>query len=451
MCKYTRSNEFTFLLCSILLFLCLPLSADAQIRDTADPSIPAELTPTDPEIRELLHLGSDSCKAANIGAWADQLQKSLQIADSRGLVGDRAVLEAYSAFASMGQLSSTEAFVLFRKALQDSIDAKREILEADILISLSVEEQMKGNNQQAVELITDALGLTARTGNLYGKARALGELARLKLSLGKTDDASNAIDEALTIDKLNGFKFEPIHLFYKGVLLGLAGKENEALETLVEARTKALINKDTNAFLSAEKGYAFALAQTGKANEAIRQLNVIRAGNLSEFSSDVKSTECVAYGLQLPVFRVSFLEGFASVLDSLNQKEKEIDIWQELYSVSQEHGFIGGQAEAKQKLGDLENGLKRTDEALKDYAEAAILYKQLQNNSAFFQVTFSESLLMLNSGRGIEAIPLVEEVANYAREHGLREIEFPSYMIQAAIYQKSGDTGRQRDALEKAI
>lgn len=451
MCKYTPFDQFTSILGAVIFSLCFAVFANAQTRDTADPSIPAELTPTDPDIRELLHLGSNSCKASNSGAWAEQLQKSLQMAESRGLVGDRAVLEAYAANASMGDLSSAQAFVLLRKALQDSMDAKREILEADVLVSLSVEEQMKGNNQQAVDLIMQALALAMKTGNLYGKARALGELARLDLLLGKTDDASKVVDEALTIDKLNALKFEALHLFYKGLLLGLAGKENEALETLVEARTKALIKKDTHAFLSAEKGYAFALAQTGKASEAIRQLDVIRAGNLGEFSSDVKSTECVAYGLQLPVFRVSFLEGFGSVLDTLNQKEKEIEVWQELYSISQEHGFIEGQAEAKQKLGDLENGLKRTDEAVKDYAEAATLYKKLQNNAAFFQVVFAQSLLMLNSGRGIEAIPLVEEVANYAKQHGLREIEFSSYIMQASIYQKSGDAGRQRDALEKAI
>lgn len=35
---------------------------DAQTRDTADPSIPAELTPTDPDIRELLHVGTESAE-----------------------------------------------------------------------------------------------------------------------------------------------------------------------------------------------------------------------------------------------------------------------------------------------------------------------------------------------------------------------------------------------------
>jgi CHAT domain-containing protein/tetratricopeptide (TPR) repeat protein len=409
------------------------------------------LAPTDPEIRELLHVGVDSCRAANTSAWVAEIEKALQIADNRGLVGDRAVLEAYLASVLIAQAKTAEAFVLLRKALQDSMDARRKVLEADILISLSVEEQMKGNNQQALDLVTRALALTAKTGNLYGKARGLGELTRLKLLVGKSDEASNAIDEALRIDKLNGFKFEALHLVYKSWLLGVTGKDNEAIDSLVQARTEALLVRDTNAFLSAEKSYAFVSARKGKADEAIRQLDLLRIGDLNEFTTDSKNRECLAYALRLPVFRVSLLEGFASVLETVNQKDKEIEIWQELYAVSQEQGFLAGEAEAKQKLADLENALKRTDEALRDYAEAADLYRKLQNDSSFDQVVFAESLLLLNSGRGKEAIPLVEEVANYAKQHGLREIEFASYMMQAGIYQKAGDTGKTRDALEKAI
>jgi CHAT domain-containing protein/uncharacterized protein HemY len=432
------------------LILCLSLCVDAQTRDAVDPTIPAELAPTDPEIRALAHIGADPCRAADIRSRIADTQKALQMADGRGLVGDRAVLESYLASAAVAQVSTAQAFVLLRKALQDSIDAKREILEADILISLSLEEQMKGNNQQAVDLLTDALALAARTGNLYGKARGLGELGRIRLILGKNDEASHAIEEALTIDKLNGFKFEALHLVYKSYLLGLEEKDDETIESLVQARTKAIQTKDINAFIAAENGYAAILTRKGKTNEAIRQLGLLRSGELTEFTNDSKSKECLAYGLQLPVFRVSLLEGLANILETANQKEAEVQIWQEVYAVSLEPGFLAGEAEAKHKIADLENGLRKTDDALRDYAEAADLYKKMQNESSFFQVEFSASLLLLNLERGKEAIPLVEEVANHARQHNLREIEFSSYVMLAAIYQKAGESSKTRDELEKA-
>ena len=107
------------------------------------------------------------------------------------------------------------SFLLFQKALQDSIGSKRPVLQADILVSLSSEAQMKGNTQGAIDLIHQALYLSERSGNLYGKARALGELGKLELQSGKNDEAASLIDQALDIDKLNGYKFEALHLFTK--------------------------------------------------------------------------------------------------------------------------------------------------------------------------------------------------------------------------------------------
>src|SRR5882762_4835489 len=219
-----------------ILFLCLfvsslffdPAPALAQDRTTADPT-PAELTPEDPEIRALLGLDDKSCKPNGI-AWTEKLEKALQMANSRGLVGDRGLLEASLASAYIVQGNTERAFLLFQKALQDSIDAKRQVLQADILVSISSEAQMKGNTQGAMDIIHQALSLSERSGNLYGKARALGELGKLELQSGKNDEAASLIDQALDIDKLNGYKFEALHLFYKASYQGVIGKEDEAIQ-----------------------------------------------------------------------------------------------------------------------------------------------------------------------------------------------------------------------------
>src|SRR5882762_5903028 len=102
----------------------LSSTAEAQARKSADPTIPTELTPGDPEIRTLLGIDEKSCKVANLNGWTEKLQKAVQMADSRGLVGDRALLEASLASALIVQGEAEQAFLLFQKALQDSIDAK---------------------------------------------------------------------------------------------------------------------------------------------------------------------------------------------------------------------------------------------------------------------------------------------------------------------------------------
>jgi tetratricopeptide (TPR) repeat protein len=439
-----------------ILLLCLiacslfvvPSLASAQTRN-ADPTIPAELTPGDPEIRALLGFDDKSCKP-NDNARTEKLQRALQMANTRGLVSDRAVVEASLASSMIVQGNTEQAFLLFQKALQDSINAKRQILQADILISLSSESQMKGDSQEAIDLVNQALSLAERSGNLYGKARALGELGKLKLQSGKNDEAASLIDQALDIDRLNGYRYEAAHLFYKGSYLGVIGKEDEAIETLAEARTKAVIAKDTVTFIQAENAYAFGLVKKGKVDEAVRQMDLLNRMDMGEFVPDAGVRSCLESYLQLPFVRLIWLEGFANVLEAANQKEKEIGVWEEVFSISHGLGFLAGEAEAKEKVANLESQLKKTDEALKDYAMAADLYRKLGDEAFLDRVEISESILLTNSARGSEAVPLVEEIASYAERRNLRELEFRAYITLAGIYQSAGDMAKARVALEKA-
>jgi len=102
-----------------------------------------------------------------------------------------------------------------------------------------------------MDLIHQALSLSERSGNLYGKARALGELGKAELQSGKNDEAGTLIGQALDIDKLNGYKFEALHLFYKASYQGVIGGGRSDPD-LADARAKALIAKDTFTFIQTE-------------------------------------------------------------------------------------------------------------------------------------------------------------------------------------------------------
>jgi tetratricopeptide (TPR) repeat protein len=330
------------------------------------------------------------------------------------------------------------------------IDAGRQVLEADILTSVAALAQVRGDTEQAIELVDKALSLSEQTGNLYGKARALGELGRLKVLSGKNDEGWALINEALDVDRLNGYKFEALHLYYRGVYLGIAGKQDEAIQSVVEARNKAAAARDISTFISAENSYALGLVQTGHADEALREMNLIESANLDEFIKDSSDKVCMVSSLQTPLMQLIWLEGFANVLDGAHQTEKEIDTWRRIFSISEGLGLLDGEAEAKQKTADLENRLKRTEDAVIDYKSAADLYRKLQNKVALDQVDVAEAVLLVQLNRGKEAVPIVGEITAYAKDRGLRGLEFSSYLELGEIYQPAGDMNEARAALEKA-
>ena len=403
-----------------VLFPCLwaswlflsPAPAKAQDRNTTDQTIPAEMTPSDPDIRTLLGIDNQSCKP-NDTAWTEKLQKALEMADARGLIGDKALLEASLASAVLVQGNADQSFLLLSESSRGSlIAANRQVLRADILISLSSESQMKGDNQAATQLLTEALAHREKNGNLYGKARALGKELATTQSSRQEKMATRKISwaAALDIDRLNGYKFEALHLFYKGSYQGFVGDEDAAMQTLLEARTKAVAAKDTLTFVQAENAYAFALVRKGKTDEALRQMDMFHRMEFEEFIPDAAVRTCLQSYLKLPIARLIWLEGFANVLEAANQKERGIEVWNEVFSTSLGIGLLAGESEAKEKVANLENQLKKNEDALQDYRSAADLYRKQGSDAFVDRVEISEAVLLVNLGRGKEAFPIVEEI-----------------------------------------
>ena len=449
-----RNGEIARLTISLCAgtILCLPISAVAssQAPSQTKSGRPIELEARDPEIRALLDQINSNCDRINIDR-VSTAQKAIRIADSRGLIGDRALAEAALASPYIVEGNIELAFATFQKALQDAIDSKNGVLEADILIALAVQAQLKGNISQAVELISKALGISEKSGNLYERSHALGELGKIRLIQGKTDEGARSIDEAVQIDRLNGYRFEALHLVYRGYYLGLAGKTDEAIDSLIQAKTKALSLSDAYSFISAENAYAFGLVRKGKADEAIAELGLLKQGNLLKFIQDPKEQACIASNLELPMLHLTLLEGLTNVFEAANQKESQLEVWQEVYSYSHDHGIVIGEAEAAQKIANLNDQLGKKNEALKFYAIAVDLYRKLQNEPLLAQVEVSQSLLLIHASRGKEALPLEQEVASYAQRHNLRGQEFIAYGVLSEIYQPAGDLERARDTLEKAL
>jgi hypothetical protein len=67
------------------------------------------------------------------------------------------------------------------------------------------------------------------------------------------------------MDKLNGYSFEAIHLVCRVTYLGLAGKVDQAMDSLTQGKMKALAVRDEYS-LMAENAYASGLVQKGRAD-----------------------------------------------------------------------------------------------------------------------------------------------------------------------------------------
>lgn len=416
--------------------------------DETNHSIPHELIASDPEIQTLLSAGDKGCSASLFDARIEAIAKAKRIADEKGLVSDRAIVNATFGITLLGQGRTDEAFLALKDALQDAMSANNTVLQADILISLSGEAQLKGNPQQATDLVKRALDLAIKSDNLYVKARALGELGRLDLIRGKLDESGAALDQALDIDRLNGYKFEALHLFYKASELGVSGHEQEASEYELRARAKAIEANDVYTFVQAESGYALALARAGNVKEAIRQMDSVSAGELTEFVQKPNERECFALTLQVPFVRMVLLEAFTNVLHASNQLEREIQIWREFYLIGEKLGLTAGEAEAEHKIADIENSLKRSSDASNDYAAAARFYKQIGDAESVDQVEIAEALLLIRLERPKEAVKLVNDIVEYARLNKRRVLEFSADLELAEVYQPAGELDRARIALE---
>ena len=55
--------------------------------------------------------------------------------------------------------------------------------------------------------------------------------------------------------------------------------------------------------------------------------------------------------LDVPIFRITVLEYSANAFAAVNQKEKELEIWHEIYDYSDDKHNSSGEGEALTKLG----------------------------------------------------------------------------------------------------
>jgi tetratricopeptide (TPR) repeat protein len=448
--KLTPKPTFLIRLCCAAIALAYPILILGQENSQPKRNTPFELRAADPQIQNLVEEARSDAGNGDIDEAIATATRAFETAVQKKLLGDEAITDSVLASVYIAKGKFDEGLKHLHKALQEAIDSGNLVLEADILTSLSVEAQIKGDWQSAIAMTRKAADLAEEAHNLFEKSRALGMLGYLLLLSGKTEEARIPIENALEIDRINQYEFMASHLVYQGYYLIATGKLDASVEVLNQASEKAIEHSDLLSFVLAKIALANIYGRKGETNEAIQLLESIRQGKLDSSKTAPEMNRKLAAALSAPLPRISLLEGLGAVYESAGRPEKALPVWGELYSFSESIGLLVAKAESAKKVADLNAQLKRTQEALRYYSTALASFRQLQNEPLLLQTLISESLLLVQVGKGEEAIPLTEEVVELTKRRNLRPLQFSAYLVMAEIYQPMGDLVNARAVLEKA-
>ncbi len=187
--------------------LCLVfcLTAYSQQAPVPKPYVPPELQAGDQDVRSLLTSAKSKAEAGEYeSAFADS-QSALELAEKKGLLGDRAIAEAYVAQGYFASAKLDDSFKYYRASLQHALETSNLVLQADVLVALSALPQLRDNLPEALELLAKATDRANQSKNLYVKARALGELGRLQLASAQIEQGRQSVEDALNIDRVNSY------------------------------------------------------------------------------------------------------------------------------------------------------------------------------------------------------------------------------------------------------
>jgi len=129
---------------SLLVALASPLSLSGQTEKAPQDYVPSELQASDPDVKAYLDSVEKLQQDGNYADGFQQLQKALDLCTQKGLLADKALLEAKLAVAYFVQGKLEDANQQFLNSFADSTKTGNLVLQADTLIALTALAQASG-------------------------------------------------------------------------------------------------------------------------------------------------------------------------------------------------------------------------------------------------------------------------------------------------------------------
>lgn len=421
-----------------------------QQKLSPDPDIPPELHATIPEVRSLLDDAQNQIDQGNYPKAADDERQALELATSKAFTPDIALAQAALAGREFRDGKFSQAMELLHSALEGASESSNLVLEADILASISHEDQLKGNLAGAIATLTQALNIAEQSKSPYIRSEVLGQLGWNQFLLGKTDDAKQSLERALDIDRVNGYRTQAAHLVNLTYVLLKQNRIDEAEKTVKQGRDFAIAHSEISTLYFANRAEALLHGVRNEPQQAIAILEKLRQGTLADAAGLGATPVQIHAVLSTPLIHAITLEDLAGGYSVVGKRTEAIATWKELYDYSKSLGMTVTEAEAALRAAELLDKTGDNDTALTFYSAAVDLFEKLDNPTFVRQSLISKSLLLIHAGRGPEALPLEEHLSALANQQHLPTVEFTAYMVMAEIYQNSKEHARALEVLQKA-
>jgi len=436
---------------SLLIALASPLSLSGQTEKAPQDSVPPELQASDPDVKAYIDSAENLGQDGNYADAFQQLQKALVLCTQKGLLADKALLEAKLAVAyfMQGKLEDWKQQLL--SAFEDSKKTENLVLQADTLVALSASAQASGKMDEALDLATRALDLARKSKNFWIQSRCLGELGRLQITMGKPTEARASVEEALRIDRLNQYDWEASHLLYLAwITVGEKSKLDQAIQLASSAREFAIRHNNYGVFMQASTSLAQGYAQKGMLNESIAILERSRDGLSEDGKPLFQRPASYRAAMSLPYSKITFLESMAMAYQAGQRHDEALKSWQELYEVAKTAGVNFAAAEAAHGMADLHRMKKEYAQAITFYSLAAEEWAKVGNAGRRIDALNAEASLLAAQGQGDKAVQIDEEILPLVvSAHNVR-LQFIVNLAIAEILQDHGDFARTERALKEA-
>jgi len=412
--------------------------------------VPLELQVSDSQVKAYLDSYDKLSSNGDYIQAFQQLQKALDLCTTKGFVADKALVEARLGGAYFVQGKLTDAKRLWLDSLSDAATTGNLVLQADTMVALSGMAQASGNPAEALDLGTRALDLAHKSKDLFMQSRCLGELGNLQHALGKQKEARSNVEEALSLDRLNHYSWEPWHLLYLAWITADDSKLDEAMQLATSARDLAIQRQNYLVFSLASGWLGQALVQKGQLDAGIKLLEQSRDGVSADGRPLFSNTPSYRAAMALPFPRITMLAAIAGAYKAGQRSDDELKTYQELYDAAKAAGFTLAAAGASAEIAAIHQNKKEYDQAITYYALAAEGFNLAGNTAQRINALSSEAFLLGQQSQNERAAGVYEELIPLVKSGGDTGRCFLFNLALAEKVQPKGDLQKTQKALEDA-
>ncbi|MFB3917467.1 MAG: CHAT domain-containing protein [Terriglobales bacterium] len=398
--------------------------------------VPPEMQVSDNELRTLVESVRQQSGCGSLDHSISVLHKAQELASSRKLISDRALIEDALGGLYFANGKLNDARQMFQSAFEDAVVSANVAVQADVLVALSLFEQVKEKRGAGFDLLQRALDTARKSRSRYVESRVLGELGRYQVASGQYVEARRSLQEALQIDEVNGYDWLAGHKLYLAWLLAAENKLDEALEVAKSARSLAARNENYLVFVQASTSMAQGLIRKGQLDTAVLSLENLRNGVIDGGAGTFNKPEEYRCALNVPALRLMILEALAPTYQAAKRPDAAAKTWLEVYQLSEAQGTTLLAAEAAHALGDYALGTKDNQEAARYYSAAAAQWKALGNDDRYAAALIGIATSSFNLGNDPEGIRRLEELLPVSERQGNRILQFSAELeLGRAFYR----------------